>query len=73
MAEGGGPGEGGRNHVEFHPPSLWRVLDFKRKSADFDKFLKSKTFGLQLFVPIESFPIHVSDTRPCTGERIMDI
>ena len=29
-----------------------------------DKLFRNKTFGLQLFVPIESFPMHVSGIRP---------
>ena len=49
------------------------VLDFKWKSVNFfdnllsvnfDNLSRNKIFGLQLFVPIESFLMHVSGIRP---------
>ena len=73
-------GRGGRarkgaengNHIKF--PCFFRhqygesmdihVLHFKCKSVNFDNLFRNKIFGLQLFVPIASFPIHVSGIRP---------
>ena len=40
------------------------VLDFKWKSVNFDNLFKKKNCGLQLFVLIKSFLIHVSGIRP---------
>ena len=40
-----------------------RVLGFKWKSVNFDNLFRNKIFGQQLFVPIESFPIHISGIR----------
>ena len=34
------------------------------ESVNFDNLFRNTIFGLQLFVPIESFPIHVSGIRP---------
>ena len=79
MAEGGwcvcgGGGGGARrgNHIKY--PCYIRhlygdsidihVLDFKGKRVDFDYLFRNKIFGLQLFVPIESFLIHVCGIRP---------
>ena len=60
------------NHIKF--PCYFRnqygesmdihVLDFKCKSVNFDNLFRNKIFGLQLFVLIASFPIHVSGIRP---------
>ena len=62
-------GRGGGGEVRWelrqiflpHPPSLWgkhwHVLDFKCKSVNFDNLFRNKIFGLQIFVPIESFPM----------------
>ena len=77
MAEGGWGGGGGGearrgdhikcpcyichlygNSIDMH------VLDFKWKSVNFDNLFRNKSFGLQLFVHIESFLIHVSGIRP---------
>ena len=52
----------------LHPPFVWEkhlhVFDFKCKSVNFDNLFRKKMFGLQLFVSIESFRIHVSGIRP---------
>ena len=40
------------------------VLDFKWRGVDFGDLFGDKIFGLQLFIPIESFPIRVSGIRP---------
>ena len=60
------------NHIKFpcyirhqYGESTYiHVLDFKGKSVNFDNLFRNKIFGLQLFVPIASFPIHVSGIRP---------
>ena len=69
---GGGARRGGK--WESYQPCYFRhqygesmdihVLDFKCKSVNFDNFFRNKIFGLQLFVPIASFPIHVSGIGP---------
>ena len=46
------------NSIDMH------VLDFKWKSVNFDNLFRNKIFGLQLFVNVESFLIHVSGIRP---------
>ena len=77
MAEGGWwrreEREEGRsvNHIKF--PCYIRhlygesidihVLDFKWMCVNFDNLFRNKIFGLQLFVSIESFPIHISGIR----------
>ena len=73
MAEGGWGGGGGRrgNYIKFpcYIRHLYgnnidmRVLDFKWKCVNFDNLFRNKIFGLQLFVHIESFLIHVSGIR----------
>ena len=40
------------------------VLDFKWRSVNFDNLLRNKFFGLQSFIPIKPFPIHVSGITP---------
>ena len=40
------------------------VLDFKWRSVNYDNLFRNKIFGLQLFIPIKSFPIYVSGIRP---------
>ena len=65
-------GVGGGNHIKFscYIRHLYgdsidiHVLDFKWKNVSFDNLFRNKIFGLQLFVPIQSFLIHVSSIRP---------
>ena len=77
---GVGEGAKRGNHIKFpcyichlYGDSIDRhVLDFKWKSVNFDNLLsvnfdnlfRNKMFGLQLFVPIEWFLIHVTGIRP---------
>ena len=68
---GGGGGWRG-NHIKF--PCYLRhlygdsidmhVLHFKWKCVNFDNLFRNKIFGLQLFVHIESFLVHVSGIKP---------
>ena len=69
---GGGGGARRGNHIKF--PCYIRhiygdsidihLLDFKWKSVNFDYLFGNKIFGLQSFVPIEPFLIHVCGIRP---------
>ena len=71
MEEGWEGAERG-NHIKF--PCYIRhlygesidihVLDFKWRSVNFDYLLRNKIFGLQLFIPKKSFPIHACGIRP---------
>ena len=56
------------NHIKFpcYTRNLYgesidiHVPVFKWKSVSFDNLFRNMIFGPQLFVPIKSFPIHVS-------------
>ena len=74
MAEGGGEGGAGARRGNYIKIPCYirhlygnsidmRALDFKWKSVNFDNLFSNKIFGLQLFVHIESFLIHVSGIR----------